>query len=79
MVFNCDGKTYDSQQMRVYETRDVARPMVYVTLDLECAFVVTMDRWKGVSVHRADEAEVKSLAAQFNIPDLLRALKPMAG
>ena len=73
MDFLCDGKTYALSDLKVFYTGDVALPRVFLTQDLRCVFVQTVDPYKGAKVHRADGLEIKSLAARFNLPDLLRA------
>jgi hypothetical protein len=73
MDFLCEGKAYAVTDLKVFDTGDEVVPRVYVTRDLRCVFVQTVDPYKGPRVHRADPVEIKSLAARFNIPDLLRA------
>ena len=73
MDFLCEGKTYAATDLNVFDTGDALVPRVFVTRDLRCVFVQTVDPYKGARVHRADAVEIKSLAARFNLPDLLRA------
>ena len=73
MDFLCEGKTYALPDLKVFHTGDPVIPRVYLTQDLRCVFVQTADPYKGTKVHRADGLEIKSLAARFNIPDLLKA------
>ena len=73
MHFLCEGKSYALTDLEVFDTGDAAVPRVYVTRDLRCVFVQTVDPYKGARLHRADALEIKSPAARFNLPDFLRA------
>ncbi len=74
MVFDCAGKTYQASELRAYETGNPTLPTIYVAPSFECVFVVMMDGYKGVTIHKADAVEIKSLSARYGIDDLLRAL-----
>jgi len=50
-------------------------PLVYVTMDYRKVFVVTLSKWNGVRVHRADEEEVARLAEEFGIEELTRSVR----
>jgi hypothetical protein len=76
MVFACDGKSYDSAELIEYATDDTATPFIYAARDFTSIFVMTIDRYKGVRVHRADDVEIKNLAARYGFPGILRALSP---
>ena len=41
-----------------------------MTRDGACVFVGVLDKWTGFNVHRADAAEIRSLAARFGIDEL---------
>ena len=73
MEFACQGKTYDRSELAVFETGDPAVPRAYLTPDLRCVFVETVDPYKGTRIHVADAVEIKALAARYNLPELLRA------
>ena len=75
MVFEVEGVRYDSVALIGYRTGCAHTPLVYVTMDYKRVFVVTIWKWQGVKVHRADEAEVERLAEQFGIEDLSRTLR----
>lgn len=74
MRFSCDGVSYSSDQLLSYRTSDAHRPLVYMSHDHANVFVVEINRWDGAQVRRvSDPAEIKRLAAQLGIHELLRA------
>lgn len=74
MVFECEGVRYDTADMEVHETGALHEPFVFVTPDLNCVFVQTMDHQRGVGIHQAGEAEIRRLWDAYGIASLLRAL-----
>ena len=78
MVFEVEGVRYDSVTLIAHRTGVAHMPLVYVTMDFKRVFVVTLSKWNGVRVHRADEAEVARWAEELGIPDLNRALRKSA-
>jgi hypothetical protein len=74
MRFACDGFSYSSDELLTYRTPDAHRPMVYMSRDHASVFVVEVTRWDGAQVRRvSDPAEIKRLATQFGIDELLQA------
>ena len=76
MTFTCNGKTYNTDELLTFETKDPDTPVIYMTREYDCVFVTHMHPWKGVEVRQADSAEIESLANRFNLPHLRRALSP---
>jgi hypothetical protein len=74
MIFGCEGKVYDTEQMTAFETGNAGMPTIFLTPDGVCVFVLTINRWRGVDVHQAGDAEITRLAQQFQLPQLLTAL-----
>ena len=74
MLFECEGRRYDTCDMDTYETGKAHEPFVYVTSDLTCVFVQTMDRNQGVGMHQASEAAIRRLWDCYGIERLLRVL-----
>lgn len=72
MTFKWQGRTYDTANMKAFETANPAMPVIYVVPD-GTVFVVEIDRVEGIEVRRADPAEVKVLADRYHIPELLNA------
>ena len=77
MIFECEGVRYDTSSMDVYYTGKAHQPAVYVTPDLKCVFVLTMDRNQGVGVHQADAEEIRRLWNKYDIAALLRVLSTL--
>ena len=75
MMLLCGEDRYETDQLLALPTGDAATPVVYITRDLLRVLVVTVDGYKGRACHRADEAEVKQLAARHNLPQLLMTLR----
>jgi hypothetical protein len=75
MVFEVEGVRYDSVTLIAHRTGVAHMPLVYVTMDYKQVFVVTLSKWNGVRVHRADEDEVARLAEEFGIEELTRAVR----
>jgi hypothetical protein len=75
MTLVCGQDRYETDQLLALPTGDAARPVLYITRDLQRVLVVTVDGYKGRACHRADEAEVKQLAALHNLPQLLMTLR----
>ena len=75
MVFEWDGMRYDTASMKSFNTGARHEPVIYVTRDGRCVFVQTMDRSRGVAMHRASASEIRRLAQQHGIPELLQALE----
>jgi hypothetical protein len=78
MVFEVEGVRYDSVALVAYRTGVAHMPLVYVTMDFKRVFVVTLSKWNGVRVHRADEADVARLADELGLADLTRAVRRSA-
>ena len=74
MQFTCDDTTYETTDMTTYRTQDAQIPLIYMTKDLQRVFVVSVNRWTGTRVRRADALEIERMAKRFQIEDLLRAL-----
>jgi len=74
MTFECDGVRYDSDDLYVYETGDAYVPLVYMTRDEACVFVVEMHRWEGALVRQLDNAEIADAARRFGIEEIRRAI-----
>ncbi|HEY7115059.1 MAG TPA: hypothetical protein VH475_00650, partial [Tepidisphaeraceae bacterium] len=72
MIFRVDDVEYDTVGMATYQTGCPRMPLVYVAEDCRAVFVVTLDRWAGCRVHRADSAESRALAHRFDLPDVAR-------
>jgi len=75
MVFEWDGVRYDTASMKSFNTGTRHEPVIYLTQDGRCVFVQAMDRSRGVTMHRASAHEIRRLAEQYNIPELLEALE----
>jgi hypothetical protein len=75
MVFEVEGVRYDSVTLIAYRTGRPHMPLVYVTMDYKRVFVVTLSKWNGVRVHRADEEEAARLAEEFGIEELTGAVR----
>lgn len=75
MTLVCGQDRYETDHLLALPTGDAATPVVYITRDLQRVLVVTVDAYKGRSCHRADEAEVKQLAALHKLPQLLMTLR----
>jgi hypothetical protein len=75
MVFEVEGVRYDSVTLIAHRTGRPHMPLVYVTMDYRQVFVVTLSKWNGVRVHRADGQEVERLAEEFGIEGLTRAVR----
>jgi hypothetical protein len=75
MTFECNGVRYDSDGLHVYETGDAYVPLVYMTKDELCVFVVEMHRWEGALVRQLDSAEIAKVATRFGLEDLRRAMR----
>jgi hypothetical protein len=78
MVFEVEGVRYDSVTLIAHRTGVAHMPLVYVTMDFKHVFAVTLSKWNGVQVHRADEAEVARLAEELGIADLTRGVRRSA-
>ena len=78
MVFEVEGVRYDSVTLIAHRTGRPHMPLVYVTMDYRKVFVVTLSKWNGVRVHRADEQEVARLAEELGIDDLTRTVRRSA-
>ena len=78
MVFEVEGVRYDSVALVAHRTGVAHAPIIYVTMDFKKVFVVTLSKWNGVRVHRADEAEVARLAEELGIAELTRAVRRSA-
>jgi hypothetical protein len=75
MTFECNGVRYDSDDLYVYDTGDAYVPLVYMTRDELCVFVVEMHRWEGAQVRQLDNAEIAELVERFGLEDLRRAIR----
>lgn len=75
MTIHCGEDRYETDQLIPFPTGDETTPVVYVTRGQDRVLVVNVDGYKGRICHRADPAEVKQLAARFNLPQLLATLK----
>ena len=75
MRFSCDGSSYSSDDLLTFRTADAHRPLVYMSRDHARVFVVEINRWEGARVRRVSEAaEIKRLAAELGINELLQAV-----
>jgi hypothetical protein len=75
MTFECNDVRYDSDDLYVYETGDAYVPLVYMTKDELCVFVVEMHRWEGAMVRQLDNAEIAEVAQRFGIEGIRRAIR----
>jgi hypothetical protein len=69
MLFRHDGKTYQKVEMEFYRTGDLDVLQVFAPPAEYLVFVVTCD-----GVHRADAAEIRSLASDYGMAKLLKTL-----
>ena len=76
MRFQCDGRTWDTSDMRQFPTDD-DNIMIYVVPGHGGVFVGIIERGVGELVHRADDAEIRWLARRFDIPRLLDEIQPL--
>ena len=75
MRFACDGVSYSSDDLLTYWTADAYRPLIYMSRDHACVFVVEITRWEGPQVRRVyDPDEIRGLAVQLGLADLLQAV-----
>jgi len=74
MVFQCDGRRYDTDGMRCLDTAGGPELSVYVAADYATVFVLVMDACIGASVRRADAIEIRRLWQVYGFPELQRAL-----
>jgi hypothetical protein len=74
MMFLCDGTRYDSSEMETFETGQPMMPLVCMTRDHRCVFVVAVDRKIGVRAYRADAPHIREIALRFGLPRLLLAV-----
>lgn len=79
MRFDCDGKSYDTSDMTAYDTRLPRTPGIYVSGCGTEVYVMNVDSTRGVMFHRAGESEVRFLAGQCRLPQLLHTLGNPAG
>jgi hypothetical protein len=75
MTFECNGVRYDSDQLYVYETGDAYVPLVYMTRDEACVFVLEVHRWEGAVVRQLANAEIAEVAGRFGIEEIRRAIR----
>jgi len=75
MTFECNGVRYDSDRLYVYQTGDAYAPLVYMTRDERCVFVMEMHRWEGAQVRQLDNAEIAEVAGRFGIEGIRRAIQ----
>jgi hypothetical protein len=75
MTFECNGVRYDSDDLYVFETGDAYVPLVYMSRDEACVFVVEIHRWEGAQVRQLDNAEIADVVRRFAIEDLRRAIR----
>ena len=73
MVLVCNGRTYSTDDMRVFNTKDPAVPSLYLTRDGRCTFVIERDPGGALEAHRAGTAEIIALSRRYEIPALLGA------
>lgn len=73
MVLVCNGRTYGTDDMRVFYTNDPAVPFIYLTRDGRCTFVIQRDPDGALEAHRAGTAEIIALSRRYEIPALLGA------
>ncbi|HEX2971289.1 MAG TPA: hypothetical protein VHP11_03085 [Tepidisphaeraceae bacterium] len=69
MVFRHDGKTYHKVEMHFYRTGEMDVLQVFAPPKDYLIFVVDCE-----GVHRADAAEIRSLASKYDMRGLLKAL-----
>lgn len=71
MCFTWNGSHFDTETMHSFTPKCVNIQSIHWTTDGQYVFVVTVDRWEGAKVHRADIPETDRLARQFDIGELL--------
>ncbi|MGE5611631.1 MAG: hypothetical protein ACM359_20455 [Bacillota bacterium] len=69
MVFRHGGKTYQKVEMELYRTGDLDVLQVFAPPKDYLIFVSNCD-----GVHRADAAEIRSLATSYGMTGLLKAV-----
>ena len=74
MIFQCDGRRYDTSDMECFQTGQPHQPAVYITNDLRCVFVQTTEGDDGLAVRQAGEAEIRQLWQDHGVSTLLRVL-----
>jgi hypothetical protein len=79
MIFVCDGQSWDTEHLLAVNVQGPGTLGIFITPDFGCVFVVTWNRWEGVSIHRAHLDEIRRLAHRFSDPLLSRALDQATG
>ncbi len=74
MRFDCDGKSYDTSDMTAFETHLARTPSIYISACGGQVFVMNVDSTRGVMFHEAGASEIRFLAGQCHLPQLLHAL-----
>ena len=73
MTFWCDGCRYESGEMRQYLTKDPYQPVILISPDNRCVFIMTLGWPAGWKIRQANTLEIISLASKYQIKGLLQA------
>lgn len=73
MRFVCDGRVYESADMRMFRTADPSIPWIYLSRDGRATFVVNRDSDGALCAHRAATGEIIALSRRHGIAGLLGA------
>ena len=73
MLFLCAGHSYETKSMRQFLTDDPQTPVILMTQDHRRVFVMRPNGCKGSRIDQANTLEIISLAARYNLPELLNA------
>jgi len=74
MRFECDGQTYDTSGLTVFETDDRRTPFVYLSADGTTVFFASVDETGGVRICRACSGDVRRLAKRYKLDSIRQAL-----
>ena len=73
MLFSCDGKTYDTDQM-ISLDGDLGHAVgIYITPDYRCVFAAYMYD-SGIKVRAVDLDELRGMAQELDQSELIKAL-----
>ena len=70
MIFECNGRRWDTAEMLELKTPDPG-VTVYADPKLRAVFVGIRERDVGVLFHRADDAEIESVCRRYDLSRLL--------
>jgi hypothetical protein len=73
MVFECHGCSYDTAQLRQFETGDRWIPFVYLTPDGKTAFFAALDKAERMQIHLATNGDIRRLASRYKIDAIRQA------